>query len=81
MKKCDDVKKCMCNIRKNMVKFFNSSWDMKDKSMVVAIAMMSGIIVGFLISPIKGGLISNNKIGCNNTDIKGIEDEDDEFEI
>lgn len=82
MKKCDEAKKCMCNIRKNVMKFLDSDWDMKDKSMVIAIVMMAGIIIGFLISPIKGGLVSNNRIGCNNTDIKGIEDEeDDEFEI
>lgn len=67
MSKCDKAKKCMCSAKKNTIKFFRSDWSMKDKSMVVAIALMAGIIVGFLVSPVKGGVFSNNKFGCGNT--------------
>ncbi len=81
MSKCDKAKECMCSARKSTMKFLNSNWDAKDKSMVVAIAVMVGIIVGLLLSSIKGGICSNNKIACGNTAVCDLEDDEDDIEF
>ena len=69
MKKCDKVMKCMCDVKKDTIKFLESDWDTKEKSMVVIIAMLLGIIIGFMISPVKKGFFSGNKVNCDNTAI------------
>lgn len=79
MKNCDEIKKNLNSACKGAKKFMNSNWDAKDKTMVVTIALLAGIIIGFLVSPVKNGMFSNNRIGCGNTAI-GTDDEDDYYE-
>ncbi len=75
MSKCDNMKKSICSAKKGTMKFLKSEWDVKDKSMIMAVSVMAGIMIGFMLSPIKGGLFSNNKIICDNT-TNYIEDEE-----
>ncbi len=67
MMNCDNAKKCICKTKKNVEDFFEADWGKKEKSMVISIAVLFGIIIGFMLSPIKKGIFSNNKIVTDNT--------------
>ncbi|WP_185967680.1 hypothetical protein [Clostridium sp. HBUAS56010] len=46
-----------------MKEFFNQQWNHGEKLLVVAAFFMSGIILGFIFSPIKKGIYCGNHNG------------------
>ncbi|WP_215699498.1 hypothetical protein [Clostridium sp. MCC353] len=46
-----------------MKEFFNKEWCPSDKILVIAAASLLGIVIGFLISPIKKGIYCGNHNG------------------
>lgn len=46
-----------------MKSFYLHEWSMSDKKLMVAIAFLSGIIIGFIFSPVKKGVYCGNNNG------------------
>lgn len=47
--------------------FMNSDWTLTEKILLLADVLLAGVLIGFLISPIRNGigLFSNNLMGTN----------------
>ena len=80
MKMIKKTKENMVKFKNGVAAFMGDDWDAKDKTLALLVAVLSGILIGVILSPIKGGIFSNNKIGCGNIGSLGDEDFDDDDE-
>lgn len=46
-----------------MKKFFGSQWSCSDKFLVIMTTFLSGILLGFIFSPVKKGIYCGNHNG------------------
>mgnify|MGYP004445858195 CR=1 FL=1 len=60
--------------------FFKRDWTMSEKVLLAADLVLAGVLIGWLTSPLKGGMFSNNTINSNNEELAEIELEEEEEE-
>lgn len=56
--------------------FWEKDWTAAEKILLLADVLLTGVLIGWLTSPFKGGFFSNNKV----TNITGEVSEEDIFE-
>lgn len=64
---------CKCKMKE----FFEKDWTMTEKALFTAVAVLSGIVIGFLFSPVKKGVKVLSEIGSHNTHLDLEEDEEE----
>lgn len=64
---------CKCKMKE----FFEKDWTMTEKILFTAVAVLSGILVGFVFSPVKKGMKVLSEIGSHNTNLELEEDEEE----
>lgn len=63
---------CKCKVKE----FFEKDWTMTEKILCLTVAALSGILAGFLFSPVKKGIKFCSEWGANNTRLQLEEDEE-----
>lgn len=66
--------------------FMTSDWTLTEKALLLADVLLAGVLIGFLVSPIRNGigLFSNNLMGTNfsnNHDNDGVNEIDNNKEM
>ena len=56
--------------------FFQKDWSMPEKVLLLTDVLLAGVLIGWLTSPLKNGIFSNNKV----TSITGSTGNEDIFE-
>ncbi len=51
-----------------MKEFVKRTWSLEEKILLLADVLLVGVLLGWLTSPFKGGLFSNNIIGSQNSE-------------
>ena len=60
--------------------FLHQDWTMTEKVLLITDLLLTGVLIGWLTDPFKGGLFSNNVLGSNNENFYDEDDFEDEEE-
>ncbi len=60
--------------------FLHQDWTMTEKVLLITDLLLTGVLIGWLTAPFKGGLFSNNVFGSNNENFYDETDLEDEEE-
>ncbi len=60
--------------------FAERTWTMEEKILLLVDVLLTGVLLGWLTSPFKGGFFSNNIIGSQNDELYAEEELEEEGE-
>lgn len=46
-----------------MRNYYNGMWNMSDKCLITTVCFLAGLVLGFMMSPIKRGICCDNSYG------------------